>query len=120
MKKIFFLLCFLFSLNCFAQQEWAPVGTIWHYQFFNETCLYPYEYITYKSVKDTLINSQPCRIIEGTFYGLSENTIDFGKEIMYGDSVNVYIYTNNKFYKIYDFSAQPGDTITVIDTFFAG
>ncbi|MBN4051298.1 T9SS type A sorting domain-containing protein [bacterium AH-315-M05] len=80
----------------------------------------PFEYITYESIKDTSINLQVCRIIQSRLYDYNGDTIVLGTEIMHGDSVNVYVYRNNKFYRIFDFSAQLGDTITVIDTVFEG
>jgi len=125
MKRYIVLLFTLMNIapSGVIAQEWAPVGTIWHYQ--RETfssCNYPYEFVTYESIKDTLVNSKNCRIIEAKFFDYSffYDTLDWGREIMYGDSNSVFVYKNNKFYKVFNFSALSGDTITVIDTVFNG
>ena len=123
------VLAFLISPQASLGQSWAPVGTTWHYKYADwfEQCPLPYTktYIKYYVSKDTVVNSQNCQIIVGQiigdYYSIGQiDTIDGGTEIMYGDSQYVFVYRNNKFYKVFDFSASIGDTITVIDTAFDG
>ena len=95
--------------------EFAPVGAEWHYGI-NQ---YPTEgYLEIRSISDTVIDDIPCRKIEKhclLYDHLDDVEIDFIKGYEYvtqiGDSVLLFRY--GKFYKLYDFASEIGDTLNV-------
>ena len=118
-----FLLNFFLILSFFSQaQNWAPKGATWHYGFTNYMI---YGYVKVESIGDTMINSISCKKLNKIGYYGSYNfnntfsdvkAYKLGVEYTYADSNKVYIFKHNKFYTLYDFSAQVGDTWTVPET----
>lgn len=89
---------------------WCPPGATWHYGYYTWE---PWSggdigYLKYEYSNDTIINSINVKKIDKyvkTNYMESFYT--------YADSDRVYIYHNNFFSTLYDFSAQPGDTLII-------
>ncbi|MBL7889920.1 MAG: hypothetical protein JNL24_10220 [Bacteroidia bacterium] len=109
MKKSTLILFFFCFCTSYAQ-TWCPAGATWHYGYATWD---PWSggdigYLKYEYVGDTIINTINAKRINKyvkTNYMESFYT--------YADSNKVYIYHNNTFFTLYDFSAQPGDTLTV-------
>jgi hypothetical protein len=127
MKALTFLCTMLCSLGLFAQQPFAPIGAEWFYRVIRQgnplTGQYnPNDpvYETFTVTKDTLVGDRTCRLIEHewTRYNLSQNPLS--REVVYVEGDSVFIYRNEAFHLLFDFSAQPGDTIRVLDEPFLG
>jgi len=111
MKKhlLIIIINLLFSKVSFTQNEWAPVGAKWYYDYpgYNGWL----NYATVESVGDTIIQGVNCRILQ------TSRNIDSLRLYTYSDSNIVRVYKNGNFYKLYDFNANIGDTWEVIDVF---
>ncbi len=108
--KILLTLLFAVSMQfSFAQNEWAPIGAKWYYDYPGDMGWL--NYTTIESVGDTIIQGKSCRILQ-----MSRN-IDSLRLYTYSDSNIVWVYKKGNFYKLYDFNANPGDTWEVIDVF---
>ena len=106
---------FLFLSSLQSQIEpdttiFAPEGATWNYSTWVPP--YPPSLLVFISDGDTILNGHHCRILR--FYQQE------GNELQQVESLNKYVYTDgNKvyywviddFYLLYDFGAQPGDTI---------
>ncbi|MBI4646379.1 MAG: T9SS type A sorting domain-containing protein [Bacteroidia bacterium] len=115
------------GLFSFSQTEWAPIGTKWYYNRYSGI---NYELTYIETIGDTLINSKICNIFkisdivklmdqDNNYYW---DTIVHANEYLYFESNIIYHYDIflNYFYVLYNFSAQPYDTITVRDTTYPG
>ncbi len=99
----------------------AP-GASWHYDFVH-FWIEGYVKITY--VGDTMINNKTVGKLQkdGYFYNhelLQHYNTDHGYEYMYADSDRVYVYRHNQFYVLWDFSAAPGDSWLIPESFDTG
>ncbi|MDP2423261.1 MAG: T9SS type A sorting domain-containing protein [Bacteroidales bacterium] len=115
----------LISVSSKAQM-WAPSGAKWYYTFDSFGTA---GYIKIEYSKDTLIydNSSPyqfrnCQKLSKTFFSYNHfngnlDTISLGNEYTWSNDDTVFIYKHNKFYVLYDFSAQPGDTWIIPETY---
>lgn len=103
MKRICIVLfaLFLFQL-LYSQTEWAPIGAEWYYSVPDEAGNPLNDYQRYISNRDTLIEGEICRVIQG------RNHI----QIMCMEDNKVYYRFNDGFRLIYDFDALVGDTIS--------
>jgi len=91
------------SIGQSNELEWAPIGATWTY--FSPFFRGGGSLLTLTSLKDTLIDGRICR------YLANENRkIEI---ILYEQNDTVYTYQNNQFRILYDFTAQPGDTVEV-------
>ena len=107
--KIFTIILIAISLNLSAQ-DFAPVGAKWYY---SQATINPNEhkYKTFESVADTVINSIQCRkIIESGGY---TNPHSSKYHYMFSRNDSVFFYAGGTFNLLYDFGAQPGDTIVL-------
>ena len=103
-KYIFLLLLFAFvAIGINAQNEFAPIGAMWHYDFsvYGD---YGHDYIAYISEKDTVVNGKDCKIIQRV------NNAAY-REIMHEEDGKVYYWYDGKFRKIYDFSVNIGESV---------
>lgn len=109
MKKITFLLILFASTLLINAQDFAPIGSIWHY---TQGTVNP-DYITYKtleSVSDTTIQGIECRkIVE---VGSPSSTV-VSYHYMYSENDRVFFYADDSFQLLYDFGANKGDTVTL-------
>ncbi len=106
LKKTLLFCLLLQSLYTLAQEtdvEWFPVGARWEYQqrSFSSTTSCQVEVR-----KDTIIDARSCKVFK-TNCAPDETTFYLCPE---GDKV--YRYADSTFHILYDFTAQPGDTIT--------
>jgi len=105
----------VFSGSQSKAQNWAPDGAEWHYEYVN---FWFVGYVHITVLGDTMIHDTNCRVLDrvSVIHNLefgTTNTYYHGHCYMYSDEDRVYLYENNKFYPIYDFSALPGDTIII-------
>jgi len=117
MKKFILILSLLvlFSGNQVHSQDWAPDGAEWHYEYVH---FWYSGYIRIQVTGDTIIHDTICSVLEkrSVIRNLEFDTTYhryIGKEFMYSDSDKVYLFANNKFYPVYDFSSTPGDTLII-------
>jgi len=112
MKKILLSLSLLLgTASLSAQQEFAPIGAVWHYNeypFF----FFPFAQIGYyqiESVADTLIQGRMCRklIKNHPVLCTGEHLAEFISQE--GDTVYYYNWELQEFGILYNFSALPGD-----------
>ncbi len=135
---LFFLLLLLLQTSTTRAQIWFPHGAVWHYGF--DIPMGATGYYKLSIVGDTTINAQSCKIMQResfwkfTFGPFTNTHHDIlGNTYLYADANRVYMYHNQAFYTLYDFSApigaswqipqnhdyQPCDTVgfvTVTDT----
>jgi len=117
MKRLILILSLVvvFSGSQSKAQNWAPDGAEWYYDYVN----FWYEgYIHIKVLGDTMIHDTTCRILEkrGVIRNLEFDTTYYryiGKEFMFSNADKVYLFANNKFYPLYDFTSMPGDTLVI-------
>lgn len=109
MKKSTFLLILFACTLQISAQDFAPIGSIWHY---TQGTVNP-DYITYKtleSVSDTTIQGIECRkIVE---IGSPSSTVA-SYHYMYSENGRVFFYADDSFHLLYDFGANKGDTVTL-------
>ncbi len=108
MNRILFLLLILGISNSSFSQNWAPVGTKWHYKegFANYGDI---DFIRFESVKDTLFMGKNCRkIIKRHQVGCLQRP---NVEYMYSEDNKVYFYDEyfSEFQLLYDFNADVND-----------
>lgn len=106
---LFFLQMFLVS-SLFAQNEWAPIGTVWYY---NRNTDYEYGYVRIESVKDSLVQEKTCRILyvrKSTYRipGVYETT-NLDPVITRQEGAKVYYFRDGQFNLLYDFDPLVGD-----------
>lgn len=102
-------------------QVWIDEGAVWHYDYSNIGYggFYKYEYIG-----DTLIEEHNCQIIKGTDYAFTYNQygqiillwqLNLGNQYTYtsGDTVFFWNKYENRFFTLFNFGAQIGDTWTI-------
>ena len=105
MKKtlIFFAFAMFFS---FAQAQnpynWIPLGATWYYSTSPFPNPWEIGFGTLECNKDTVINNDTARIIQVTTH--------LNPYIFYNNNHLYYLWVNNTFELVYDFSAQAGDS----------
>lgn len=101
MKALNLFFAFFFCF-CSHAQNWATIGTKWHFSYGNS-------YSVFESVSDTLINGIICQKIQ------KSKSYDYCYRPMIeytyysGDSVFFYDYSFAEFQLLYDFDASAGD-----------
>lgn len=108
MKKTLLFFLIIQGFNLFAQTNWAPIGAKW---YFNRPSSTSGDFVAFESKKDSTIQGKNVRIIDVRLNG----TTPVSQEYIYqnGDSIFYYNPNYNSFFLLYNFSAKPGDTITV-------
>jgi len=115
MKKIFIIFLMIQNICSFAQTEWAPIGATWHYNrpyVTNEQCVY------FKSLKDTIIQNNKCRVIEVKINPQSSSPLMLDKIYLYQQNDSILYFDTEKFCLLYNFAAKIGDTIIVQNSKF--
>jgi len=88
--------------------EWAPIGATWTY--FESDLVGGGGPFTVTSLRDTFIEGRTCR------YLANENReVEI---ILYEQNDTVFTYQDNQFRILYDFTAQPGDTVEIYTPLF--
>lgn len=116
LKGKIFLLLLLFVAGVAGAQthEFAPIGAEWHYgikQFSTEG------YVRIKSLSDTIIDGTSCKIIEKRCF-LYDHLDGIEKEFVKGQEYiaqigdSIMLYRFGRFYKLYDFTVETGDTVS--------
>ena len=108
MKKVLLLLILLNSSFLFAQSEWAPIGTKWH---FNLPSSESNNFVVFESIKDSVIEENKVRVIEVKLNGTDLISWEYLKQNK--DSVFYYNTNSKTFYLLFNFNAKAGDTIIV-------
>ena len=96
-------------------QEWAPIGATWYYtEKFSTWNRYDEDYIKFESVKDTVISGKNCRKITKRHKLVCNDRPR--SEFMYDENGKVYFYDGqiNDFQVLYDFTANQGDSWTIL------
>lgn len=118
--KYLFLLCFFWQDLACQAQYWAPLGAKWHFDASDEGgAPIGSEYYLYQAVSDTVILSKFCRKITVTHYTYWNGIQYLPNEYMYCDSNKVYYYRWSKFNLLYNFNAQAGDTLRIVDPIYS-
>lgn len=118
MKKTIFLIFIIsFVAIANAQIEFAPVGAEWNYtnkETINGNML-QYKNLNYICEKDTIVQSNNCKLIRGSevsSYGNSSIPGNYA-EIIYQDNSTIYYFFDGQFRKLFDFSLELEDSIDI-------
>lgn len=92
--------------------EFAPVGAEWYY---GRQTMFTWGYIKIMVTNDTIIDGHACSILHKEEHGFnyySQNlyNFDLGREFIAQKKDSVLIYRKGRFYKLFDFSAEIGDS----------
>ncbi len=94
-----------------AQQGFAPLNAIWHYEHFCN--LLPWEascgHFTVEAVRDTMIDGMTANILEYKDMGV---VIPQAEVIISEEANRVYFFEDGQFKLLYDFNLNEGDTMT--------
>ena len=102
------------AVGTVISQEFAPLGATWTYEVLKRPGTnFPVVY-RYTSDRDTLIDNRNCRIIKGEELYQEGRWAIIKEEIVSGSRDSVYVYVNDSFNLIFNFSAEAGDTLRVI------
>ncbi len=94
--------------------DFAPIGAEWWYAN-NYQWPFPNDIYSLNSVGDTTIQGKDCRIIEYTFHDHDgSKKIPEANLIVSSDADKVYYLLRDTFRVLFDFSAQVGDTLTIV------
>lgn len=115
-KNITVLLLLLAMTGMLKAQinEFAPIGAEWHYGIKQHSTE---GYARIKSLADTIIDGTACKKIEKRYFlfdyldGVEKEFVKGHEYIsQIGDSVMIYRF--GRFYKLYDFTVEIGDTVS--------
>ena len=116
----------LFACTCgpaLSAQEFAPLGAQWTYlNFVTEGFDYlPAAYV-YTVTKDTVVDGRDSRIIQRreVYADGRESEVGVLQEVVYTAGDSVYVFANDSFRLVFDYSAEVGDTVRVVDEPFRG
>ena len=113
---------------CSNAQIWAPSNARWYYSYSNFEIV---GYVNIVNTADTLIYDNTndkfrnCQILNKIFYsynGITSamDTTNLGSVYTCSNDDTVFIFKHNRFYVLYDFSAQPGDSWIVPESYNIG
>lgn len=116
MTRITFALILLLLISSCYSQNWAPEGAKWHYGSSSAATGAFFQYYTYTSVGDTLINNKVCSILEKSDIPVVELCVPRSSKVeyMYEENGKVYFlnHLTNTFEKLYDFTKAAGESWT--------
>jgi Secretion system C-terminal sorting domain len=104
MKLRYFFFVFLLycsPIHLSAQTEFAPIGAVWYYNIavdLDASQPYLLDYFTLTCTGDSLVNGLTMRKV--------------GDYLLYQEDDKVYFWYGNSLNLLYDFGAEPGETIT--------
>ena len=106
-KPLFLLILISITLQSYTQ-EFAQIGSIWHY---TQSTINPdvTSFKTIESISDTTINGIQCKIMVEVERYL--DTLNVSYYYMYSENDSVFFFADNDFHLLYDFGANSGDTI---------
>lgn len=106
------LLFFSFQFGTFAQ-DFAPVGSTWHYTNIESFFSSDKGYVKIESVKDTVIQTKTCKKLVTALYRSYGSIIYGDTAFVYTDGDVVYkLADNDLFYVLYNFGSEVGDKWT--------
>ncbi len=114
-KIIPLILIFSYQNQSLHAQDFAPIGSIWYYSYYDEYNSSNRGYYKIESLKDTTIQEHNCKKLSITRYSSYSgyaNLIDYEYVYTVGDIV-YRLAKNDVFYVLYNWGAQIGDTWTV-------
>lgn len=109
-----------FSHMLFAQTTFAPPGAVWRYNAYTAGNNYGANQYRYVATSDTLLNGWNAQIIQGEIWtdGAFVLSPVMTRYVAVSGS-KVYHRVDTSFVLLYDFDAQPGDTIfSAVDGYF--
>jgi hypothetical protein len=114
-KLILIAFMFVFTGSLKAQTEFAPVGAEWYYNYNNFGNV---GYVKITSESDTIIDNVFCKKLVKSIHvydyvSYNEKKGVFGYEYLTQINDSVMIYSDGEFKKLYDFSAEIGDTLLI-------
>jgi hypothetical protein len=113
MRNLFYIFITLFlflNLRVIYSSDWAPIGAKWYYTSARDG-----KCVLMESIKDTILLGQNCKKLEIKYCESGEL---IGHQYIYSINDTVLLYDDSTFVLLYDFSVNPGDTITVFDDYF--
>ncbi len=100
-------------------REFAIPGAKWYYSNRENPLGGPEEgYLEIKCIGDTIINNKDSRILRKTYYASDSSVHNLGFEYIYNENRKTYYLVDGKFYLLYDFNAEAGDTLTLREPYF--
>ena len=115
MRKIVLTLFLVFSFIISAQEAesvFAPIGAKWHYGIQPSQFAPDKYYSTVEYIKDTIINSKRCAVLERAKYHKPGIKTVNGYTYLHEESQKVYLWDeiNRLFILLYDFSLNAGES----------
>lgn len=124
MKRNILFFCLTISLvfsgfKSLNAQMWFSPGSTWYYSYNN---FWAEGYVKIETVSDTIIENRTCfrlnkELFIYNYLNSTYDTINIGSEYMYSNNDSVMIYKHNKFYVLYNFAAQPGQSWCIPETY---
>ena len=111
--RLLFIIMSIASYGIIQSQDatiFGPKGATWHYSAW--TLFPPPPQFVFVSEGDTMINNINARIIQ--YYTIDSGTaypVDSLNKFVYTVGNQVFYWVEDEFYLLFDFDAQPGDTI---------
>lgn len=110
MKILTFTLLIIMSNHVLAQ-DFAPVGSVWHYTNIENFFSQDKGYVKIESVGDTVIQGKTCKLLTNTRYGTTGSITQGNDEYLYVSGDTIFrLSDNDTFYVLYNFGAKVGDT----------
>lgn len=110
MRKILLISLFCFFLYNSLAQSWGTIGTTWHTGIVESFFSTNQGYILSTIVADTIILTQPCKIVKSEKYYSTGQLAAIDTAFLYEENNIIHHYRSGQFYTLYDFNALPGDT----------
>lgn len=102
-------------MHTFSTNSFPIIGTKWYYSSKFMTPDMGYYELEYTN--DTLISEYNCKILTSSRYNSYRSIEEKSKIILLLETKKIYQHINNRFYLLYDFTANVGDTIKSKITF---
>ncbi|HLN52440.1 MAG TPA: T9SS type A sorting domain-containing protein [Lentimicrobium sp.] len=103
------ILTFGFYSFSFAQNTWAPIGAIWHYDYHGGWGEY-ISYITIEATKDTVIQGIQCTKLEQRGPGSNPDQWTSDNYFTYESNDTVWFFDGTSFRMLYDFGATVNES----------
>lgn len=99
-----------------AQDDFAPVGAVWHYHQNAENAEGSFGYLKATVVADSMANNLDCKLIELERFDPFNGFVELGTELLCMDSSKVYWQVGGELWCLYDFAAETGDSWVLSDS----
>jgi hypothetical protein len=100
-------------------RDFAAPGAKWYYSNRENPLGGPEEgYLEVKCTGDTIINAKDAKILRKTYYASDSSVHDLGFEFIHNENRRTYHLVEGKFFLLYDFNAEAGDTLTLREPYF--